>query len=304
VSDGAVRLNDALVHEASSSQHRRHEGAENWTHSTLKGDWFDLRPAGCGLVLARSAATRGRRGGACSKPGTARTHGQKGMPGWRVCQGCGDPIRTFSRYGRPDDPLCGSRAVDASPLDLSSEGASAQSLDGATKVDGAVDGAASQTLDGASSLDLATGLDSISAADTSADASVVDVAPDSPAPVSSDAPIDQSPPGPEAPAPILDSAADQRADSPADSPTDLALPDVAVTFKDLGATCSVGSECTGGNCIDGHCCGSSACPACQACTGTDGTCAAARRHAPAERASLPVAAQVSRAAQGLSVIAA
>lgn len=43
--------------------------------------------------------------------------------------------------------------------------------------------------------------------------------------------------------------------------------------KPLGRVCSLGTECASGNCVNGVCCGSASCPACQACNlGTPGTC--------------------------------
>jgi len=43
--------------------------------------------------------------------------------------------------------------------------------------------------------------------------------------------------------------------------------------KPLGRACTTGSECAMGNCVNGVCCGTASCPACQACNlGTPGTC--------------------------------
>jgi len=39
-----------------------------------------------------------------------------------------------------------------------------------------------------------------------------------------------------------------------------------------GNACGADNECTSGHCIDSRCCGSTSCAACQACTGTNGTC--------------------------------
>jgi hypothetical protein len=38
-----------------------------------------------------------------------------------------------------------------------------------------------------------------------------------------------------------------------------------VTKKDLGKTCAADNECGTGQCVDGVCCGSAACPKCQSC---------------------------------------
>jgi hypothetical protein len=188
-------------------------------------------------------------------------------PDGYVCSVMADSGGGNGRCCKPEDPLCGSRTVDASSVGVSSEGGSAQSLDGVMKVDGAIDGAVSQSLDVALNIDVTTGFDGAPAADPSRDTSVVEATSDSPAGAHLDAPADQSL-GPDAPISILDSAADL----PPDVPADLALPDAPATLRDPGAICSVGGECTGGKCVDGHCCASSACPSCQACTGSGGTC--------------------------------
>jgi hypothetical protein len=43
--------------------------------------------------------------------------------------------------------------------------------------------------------------------------------------------------------------------------------------KENGTSCQVPVSCKSGNCIDGRCCGTTTCGACEACTGTGGTCA-------------------------------
>lgn len=42
----------------------------------------------------------------------------------------------------------------------------------------------------------------------------------------------------------------------------------------MGASCSADEQCAGGNCVDGFCCNTSACPLCQACNvpSKEGTC--------------------------------
>jgi hypothetical protein len=43
--------------------------------------------------------------------------------------------------------------------------------------------------------------------------------------------------------------------------------------KPLGRACASGSECAGGNCVNGVCCSTSSCPSCQACNlNNSGTC--------------------------------
>jgi len=51
-------------------------------------------------------------------------------------------------------------------------------------------------------------------------------------------------------------------------------PGSCASKKANGATCTVTKECASGNCVDGYCCGSSSCPACQSCNvaGSLGTC--------------------------------
>jgi len=61
-------------------------------------------------------------------------------PDGYVCRVAADGGGENGRCCKPEDPLCGSRVVDASPLDLSSEATAPLSLDGAIKVDGAIDG--------------------------------------------------------------------------------------------------------------------------------------------------------------------
>ena len=87
-------------------------------------------------------------------------------PDGYVCRVAADGGDGRGRCCKPGDPLCGSRAVDASPSDLSSE--AAQPLDGSMKTDEMIDHPAAQTLDGALSVDVATSLDSTLVADTSA----------------------------------------------------------------------------------------------------------------------------------------
>jgi hypothetical protein len=44
--------------------------------------------------------------------------------------------------------------------------------------------------------------------------------------------------------------------------------------KDSGQTCTAGTDCASGFCVDGYCCGAASCPACQSCgiAGSQGTC--------------------------------
>ena len=42
--------------------------------------------------------------------------------------------------------------------------------------------------------------------------------------------------------------------------------------KANGQVCAAATECASGACVDGHCCGTASCGACQACTGGGGTC--------------------------------
>jgi hypothetical protein len=41
---------------------------------------------------------------------------------------------------------------------------------------------------------------------------------------------------------------------------------------DAGVACAAGTQCKSGNCVDGVCCGSTSCPACQACAAGTGAC--------------------------------
>jgi hypothetical protein len=66
-------------------------------------------------------------------------------------------------------------------------------------------------------------------------------------------------------APVTDTA-------PSDAGLDLPQ-DTGPGFLANGASCSVGTECQSGNCVDGHCCGAPSCGPCQSCTGTAGACA-------------------------------
>jgi hypothetical protein len=53
-------------------------------------------------------------------------------------------------------------------------------------------------------------------------------------------------------------------------------------LKKNGLTCTAGNQCISGNCVDGVCCGSSQCPACQACNlGGTGTCTPVAANTPA-----------------------